>query len=492
MILPGCPEAPKPAGAKPKPPRVDPLPIQQVRAYPEAATGMFLPLADFENTFDARRGSEQLQHFAITPAGDGAGCSFVDRARTGAGAMEVTLPPGQHLVFTLPDVRDFADYSLLSMAFYSTAFRDDLLVTLATRKESQQLHRVLLRPGWNNVMFDIRPLRDAKGFDVADVRTLQIAFAEAGAPVVFTIDDIMLINNGRVLEPAPLGVTLRRDGLDYRVTFSDEHADFRLVQGADGLWRLGGYQAVVQLGPPGKASAENVPQIGLLGSRRIGQALVLEQNAVRIRLASTWFFPERAGEWASLAVRRIQWEYTFYGDGRWVTHVELNNAGGPEVGSIRILLPQPGAWAGDTVTQQFLVKDFAGPFGHWSFMCAGRGKSAGMFERNYLNPGHLDLNVAADGAPADGDADRDGFDESQGCYFLRAKAGHCRFSIVPSPEGLLNPVFRVLGGWKGQVNVNSEGLAIRRVASMDDGSALFVLPGLISKATAVEVTGEVR
>jgi len=41
------------------------------------------------------------------------------------------------------------------------------------------------------------------------------------------------------------------------------------------------------------------------------------------------------------------------------------------------------------------------------------------------------------------------------------------------------------------VSVGSEGLAIREVSPLADGSVLFVLPGLLHRPTSVEVTGEV-
>ena len=479
------------AAGKGRFPQPDPLPVQQVKAYPETVTGIFLPLADFEDSPDGRYGRDQVKHFSISPGSGQAACNFVvNQTRTGAGAMEITLPERRQLVFTLPYIRDFAGFSLLSMAVYSPAYRDDLQVTLTSREASWPSHRALLVPGWNTVLFDIRRLWSVKGFDTTDVRTLNIAFTDAAEGVGFNIDDIMLVNNTRVLEPVPAGMKLRREGLDYKLTIGGL-AEFVLAQGPDGLWRLERHQAVVQLAEPGQSFAGSAEEIELLGARKIGQVSVLENNSVRVRLASAWFFPSRAGEWASMAVRGIRWEYTFYGDGRWVTYVELNNAGGGQIGPVRIVLPEEVASAKDTIARELVTKDLGGPVGRWSYMSAALEETGEMLQRNYLNPGKLSVTLAAAGDAAEGDVDKDGFDESQGCYFLRARAGHCRFSIVPPPGGLLNPVFRVLGGWKGKVSVNSEGLAIRHVAQLDDGSALFVLPGLVKKPTAVEVMGEV-
>lgn len=92
---------------------------------------------------------------------------------------------------------------------------------------------------------------------------------------------------------------------------------------------------------------------------------------------------------------------------------------------------------------------------------------------------------------ADGDVGGDGFDESQGCYHLRAKAGHCRFALSPAGEALADVVIRVVGGWKASVTVNSEGLAVRDLVRLPDGSALFVLPGAWNRPRWVEVSGSV-
>jgi hypothetical protein len=207
-------------------------------------------------------------------------------------------------------------------------------------------------------------------------------------------------------------------------------------------------------------------------------------------VANTWYFPARSGEWASLSVRRIRWTYTFYPDGRAVTHLELNNAGGRQIGTVRVRLRQRAAWAQMGVSQEMTLQGFRGPVGRWSYQQAPVGPPQELMERNYLKPGQLRPTLAGAAAPAPGDANGDGFDESQGCYFLRAKRGHCRFTLVPPPGGLLGPVFRVAGPYRGRVSVNREGQAIREATTLPDGSVLFVLYGLIDRPTSVEVVGK--
>ena len=92
---------------------------------------------------------------------------------------------------------------------------------------------------------------------------------------------------------------------------------------------------------------------------------------------------------------------------------------------------------------------------------------------------------------APGDANKDRFDESAGCYRLSAnRAGHCRFTFHPPANGKLNAVFHVSGPWADTASVNAAGLAIRKVTRLKDGSVLFVLPGKVTSKRRIEVTGK--
>jgi len=486
----GCRRQPNVPPPEPEP-RIAPLPVQQTRAYPETVTGLFLSLADFEDSPSGPRGDQQVGHFSIGPPGKGA-CRFVvNITRTGAGAMEVLLHRGAELVFDVPDVHDFTGFTLLSVALYAEALRDDFRVTLATSRAEWTSHRNLVKAGWNTVLVDIQRLAQAENFDITDVRKVRFAFADAAGPVTFNVDDIMVIDNRRAVRPAPSGLKLLKSGLDYTLTLPRAEKPVRLAKSPDGLWRLGGRQALVQLAGPGVALAESGEQLALMGDRRLGAVELLEHNPGRVRLANTWYFPTRVGEWASLAVRQIRWEYTFYADARWVTHVQLNQAGGRQIGTLRIRLPQQVAWALRGVADELLVSRFAGTVGRWSYLTAPAGLRRETMLRNYVRPGRIRIRMGADGAFAPGDADHDGFDESQGCYWLAAKAGHCRFTISPPPGGLIDPLFRVAGRWTGDVRVNSEGLTIRNVVRLADGSVLFVVPGFLRRPTDVEVVGKV-
>ncbi|MBS3820285.1 MAG: hypothetical protein KGY81_00810, partial [Phycisphaerae bacterium] len=105
------------------------LTIEQERTYRETKQGRFLSLADFEaqGHLDGR---SQAKAFNVFPPGDGRAVYTTDRARTGGGALAVTVPARRSLVFAMPASIDLGRYTLLTMALYSEAVRDDLRVTL--------------------------------------------------------------------------------------------------------------------------------------------------------------------------------------------------------------------------------------------------------------------------------------------------------------------------------------------------------------------------
>ncbi|MFB3890882.1 MAG: hypothetical protein ACE15C_02535 [Phycisphaerae bacterium] len=483
-----------PGPAVQDPIKLEPLPVQQAKAYPETVTGRFVSLADFEDTPLGPRGAEQVKHFAIepppAPGAEGSINYEVNITRTGVGAIEVVLPHGSELAFNLPSMHDFTGYTLISFALYSQAVRDDLVVSLAGGAQTWTAPRTLIEPGWNNVLIDIQPLATAGGFDIRSVDSIRLKFADAVSPVTFNLDDIMAIDNRRAIRPVPAGVTLEKNGLNYSLKLPGRDRPLLIAQGADGLWRLGAEQPIVQLGQVGRILAGRDEMIALMGERRIGRLRLLENNAVRIRVENVWYFPSRQGEWSSMAVRQVRWEHTFYGDGRTVTHMELNNSGGADIGPMRIILAGMGAWAGKDVARELSVSDMRTGVGRWDWLTAPGGDEARAVRQGYLRPGKVRAALAAQGVFAPGDADRDGFDESQGCHVLGAKAGNCRFTILPPPGGLVHGVFRVLGRWDGPVSVNVEGELLGDVVRLSDGSALFVIGGAISRPTAVEVSGK--
>ncbi|HUT57253.1 MAG TPA: hypothetical protein VNA25_05200 [Phycisphaerae bacterium] len=471
--------------------RLDPLPVQQAKAYPETVTGLFVSLADFEDSPFGERGRAQVAHFAVVPESAAAALKHVvNVTRTGVGALEVHLPPHSMLRYRIPQVHDFRPWSLLSMAVYSEAVRDDLRVILTSGRVSWTSHHVLLNRGWNTVLIDIQRLSETPGFDTARVETVGVVLADATGPVRLNVDDIMLVENNRRIEPTPEGIRLSKAGLDCRLELPGRKP-MVFSQWRDGLWRLSPERLTVNLVAPNAPVRPDTEDLRAMGRRRIGRIELLEHNAVRVRLANTWFFPTRAGEWLSLAVRRIRWTHTFYGDGRWVVHFELNNAGGEPIRQVGLAFPTPVAWAGAGASRTLSRADMDASLCRFSCLVPPPLPKQDAMLAGYLRPGPLRKTLCEEGVFAAGDADRDGFDETQGCYFLQAKAGHCRFTIMPRRPSLLNPVFRVGGQWTGPVHVSSDGLAIRNTVPLKDGSVLFELPGQVDRPTAVEVVGRV-
>jgi hypothetical protein len=341
------------------------------------------------------------------------------------------------------------------------------------------------------VLVDIQRLSEEARFDASAVGSVGLVLAEAREAVRVYLDDVMLVENSRPIRPVPEGMRLSKVGLEYRLE-APGRRPMVLRPSAEGLWRLGADQPLVQLAAPGKELPGEWEDLAILGPRRLGEAEILENNAVRVRLGSTWYFPPRGGEWAWTAVRRIRWEHTFYGDGRWVVFVEVNNAGGEEIASARFLLPQPAAWAGQLQpAKDRRVKDFGGSLGRWTFFLAREGADRDAMIAAYVDPPRLQVAIGASGPPAEGDSGGDGFVEAQGCYCLRAKAGHCRFTIPLRNPPVVNPVFQIQGSWRGPVHISSDGQAIRTVARLAEGSILFEVPGRVERETAVEVVGEV-
>ena len=492
VLLAGC-RLSRPAEPPPPPVnRPDPLPLQQARAYGETVTGLFVSLVDFEDAPDGPKGHSQVEHFSIAPADKRGRRKFVvNITRTGIGAMEVTLGPGASLTFASPDIHDFTGYTLLTMALYSEALRDDLQVTLVSEKGNWTSHRTLVTPGWNNVLVDIQRLSRVRGFSTTSVREIHIAFADALGDVTFNLDDIMLIDNRRTLEPTPPGIKLLKRGLDYELTVPGRKEPIALAQSTDGLWRLGHRQSIMCLSSNDKRLTGGAEDLAVMGKRKVGRVEIVEHNNLRLRLVNTWYFPTRAGEWASLAIRQVRWACTIYADGTWITNVELNNAGGKEIRQVGLFLGEPAAWDDGSVGAERIESDFTGPVGRWNYMFASPETNQRSAFDQYLKPGRIEIQMGRGDVRPPGDTDANRFDESRGCYYLSAnQAGHCRFTFYPGRTGRRNAVFHVAGPWGKTVSVNAAGMALRQITRLADGSVLFVLPGRVTTPKRIEVTGK--
>ena len=330
-------------------------------------------------------------------------------------------------------------------------------------------------------------------FDIKAVHTMRLALVNATKSVKIHLDDIMLVDNRRELTPVPTGMRLEKVGRNYLLSGSNLRPPLPLTQGADGLWRMGPYQPTVQVLGPGQppAGGRGRENIELLGTHRVGDIEIAEANALRLRLVNTWYFPMQAGEWMSLAIRQIRWEHTLYRDGRWVIHVELNNSGGKRIAAVKIGFPAPAALFGAGFETELVAADLPGPVGRWDFLMAPASKAGQAAQRNFLAPAPVEIALGDREAWAPGDTDRDRFDQTRACYFLAAdSSGHCRFAVTPGEHPLVDPVFRIAGRWEGKVHVQSDGRRVRDVVRLPDNSILFILPGVHTTRTAVEVAGK--
>jgi len=465
---------------------IAPLAVQQAQTYPETVTRRFVSLTDFEGGPDGAR--RQVEQFTFSERSNGTRRFIVSDSRTGVGAMEVVLPARVQLIYK-PQLRDFSGYCLLSMAVHSEQVRDDLRVTITTDDATWTSPPTLLYPGWNTVLYDIRRLGRIGDFDIRRIRDVRLEFADAAEPVTFRLDDIMLIDNRRDLT-APAGVTLRKDALDYALALPGLDSPRNLAQDEDGLWRWGEDQPLLYLaGRNEDLTDATYERLAPMGERRVGMVEIVENNPIRVRWTNTWYFPSRAGQWVSLGVRRVRWEQTLYGDGRVVTFLEYNNSGGPHVTALRVGFPHEVAVAGLGMMSELRVPRLVTDVRRWCYLDVSPVPQRLTLQRNYLSPPPLTVTVG-DIVIAPGDLDRDGYDESQGCYVLTARAGHCRFTLTPPAEGVSGPVFRVQGPWRDLPTINCDGVAITTAVHLPaDRSVLFQLPGRITRETSIEVEG---
>jgi len=467
----------------------DSLAMRQRMAYPEAATGDLLSLLDFEDVPGHHRGIEQAKMLSIEPStGEGSLRFAVNITRTGAGAMGVSLPKGYRLSITMAGGRDFSRFTLLSVSIYSEAVRDDLRVTLSSEGSSWTSPRKLVLAGWNTIEIDIRRLSALPDFDVDKIQNVGLFFSDSAGSVEFYLDDLILVDNARSISPVPKGVSLRRLGLDYEISMPGCPQPVTLAQGDEGLWRLSHRLPTIQLAAPGESLPVQGDHLELMGDRPMGRVELLEHNSVRLRLANTWYFPTRAGQWVSLAVRQIRWEYTIYGDGRQVSAVELNNSGGSEIGSLRLWLTDEAGWSPGVLSRDLVIRDFQGPVAKWTYLEPPKGLRGKTLCRNHMRPGRVRSIVGSLVPYGEGDGNGDGYNESQGCYFVRSANGQCRFVLIPPPEGLLDPVINVAGPWNARVSVNIQGMALRNSPELADKSVLLVVPGWVRRPVVVEVS----
>jgi hypothetical protein len=494
LLAAGCPDPvaqDEPPSQRPDAPA--PLAVQQKQTYPEAVTGGFISLVDFEDRPDMPPGRTQVDHFSFAGAQEGAGSRqfALNITRTGAASMHVLLPRGAQLVYEIPYVQDFTGYTLLSASIYTDAPRDDLRVSLISASGEWSSPRKLLTGQWTTVLVDLHRLEQQEDFDLRNVEKIVFWLASPSGQLEFYLDDILLIDNRRRLTPTPPGMTVHTRGLELLVNVPHWPGRLTLSPGVDGLQRFARRQPLLELTGAGRADQVLTDPLAAMGEARIGRLERLEFGPFRLRLGVTWFFPSRLGEWVSLGIRRIRWEYTFYPDGRWVTDLLINNAGGPEVSHLRLTCPEEAALVLPSRNLRARTTGslaLSGPIFRCAFQMTGPG-SAGPADaqRAYLQPAEVRVALGQEDWYAPGDRNRDRFDESQGCYHLRARNGYCRFRLDP-PVPVAEPVIVVEDMPEGPLSIHADGLAIRDYWKSPRGQLIFRLPETFRTSTAVEIS----
>ena len=430
--------------------------------------------------------SATLDYLSILPETSSSSFQIIsDQTRTGTGAMSIKLDKGSKLCYRLPESIDISHYTLLSMAVHSARPRGDLSITLTSVSGTHQVPKCCLVPGWNDVQVDLSKSKQWQNFSSEKFTGLELTFLAAGGTVKIIMDDIALSDNRTSITPVPDGLTLYKTGLNYAIHITGNKAPVLLTRHDDTLWRLDGQEDISFAGKGGNVSS----RYKYLAKYRIGQLQLLEHNAVRVRIRNSWLFPPWPGEWHLPAVRTIIREYTWYPGGRMVTDVQLNNVCGKPVYQVDIC-SKTVAWYGKGNSNHFTERNFVGPIATWSCLSQGDGRTIGSWERNFLDPVPVQKIIADGNIFAQGDRDRDGYDESQGCYCIAGMNGHCRFRFTPPKEGMPPPAVRIIGPWTDGAIVNVEGFLVSPVVLLPDHSVIFCMPNTISRPTIVEVSGK--
>lgn len=113
---------------------------------------------------------------------------------------------------------------------------------------------------------------------------------------------------------------------------------------------------------------------------------------------------------------------------------------------------------------------------------------AESFAADYQRPAALVASRGRVVTDAAGDLDRDGFNESEGCYELMLEAGLLRFRLRPGSSLRHHPIFRVHGTAGQDCWVYVDGRIIHRQGRDIQGNLLFTL----SRAVGVPLTIEVN
>jgi hypothetical protein len=441
-------------------------------------------LADFESR-GRRTGLDHAMEWTLVGNPQLGERDWTDtRAASGSGCLMATLPPAGELTWTLPQPEPVDPYRLLCMEVHVAEPRCDLRVRLGGAGRSYTSPPKVLTAGWNHIEVDLQTLAGG------ELRVIGLSVDNPDSPVELLVDDVVLLDNRRAIDVTPPGLGVRAEGLSWSVTLPGGE-EIAIAPGPDGLPRLGVAQPVLRLRgvnqPPEPKVDPQQESVDWLGEVRIGLARLAEANALRLRFVLAWRFPAGVQPYNPILDRWVQWELTIYGDGREVLSVWLSNAGGEPIRQVALTTKTPVSWAGGATQKQLIERDFIGPVGRWNALLSAGTLPEEQVRGNYLAPAAVELDWARKDWYAPGDLDRDGFDESQGCYAVAARSGRCLFTLRPGREALVRPIVRVAGPFGQVPAVQASGRVVREVVLLEDGSALLALPGQYDRAVMVEV-----
>lgn len=116
-----------------------------------------------------------------------------------------------------------------------------------------------------------------------------------------------------------------------------------------------------------------------------------------------------------------------------------------------------------------------------------RDSAAEMLAADYQQPARLEVQRGRLVTDASGDFDRDGFNESEGCYELELGADTLRVRFEPGRWNRHEPLLRVRGTAGRRCWVYADGRIVGQTGRDAHGALLIRLPLLISQPVAIEV-----
>jgi len=121
--------------------------------------------------------------------------------------------------------------------------------------------------------------------------------------------------------------------------------------------------------------------------------------------------------------------------------------------------------------------------------------AAAPYASDYRAPDRLGVSKGAADTADEGDLDKDGYDESEGCYVLKAGADGVAFTIHGKQTPRMKPVLKIKG-WRGESvqTVTLDGTTLdpvkEYIASVKDGVALVLLRTDIRGDMLVSLSGK--